>query len=430
MDKTQKIPIFFSFSFEKTPPAWSQVSDLEVAQWFEKLLRNRDFRVLSGRKVESRPIADKVFEVVGQTRAVVALFAGKYQIDSTASRFLPSQWVLCECAYAQGRFPGPEYIIAGFREKGVSINDLASITSKNMQIPEFERDHLDRDKEMFVQYLKDLEQRLLYGPTGQRSIISQRLPYAQTRLRKIVLIYRNGYCTTQNINDLTIKEPDQFSSEERGQVLHHMFNYRTKFPPLETMMQNPIYRRKQAPFFYAKTDKQGNKKLDTPLRVDVDRHDGKDLYFFATFLDENHHPLKLKHNDTIRYQYAWGLPDVFPTDEEGLKAVNGNDIDDQTYCLVEAESNRGPIDEIDLELRFERQSRGGERGELFSKNPIFQTGRVAGLRGLWTTPQTLPKVLDAPPELDMWYEIYRLQIPNFDGRIRVSWRPSSRKYTL
>ena len=430
MSKPKKIPIFFSFSFEKTPPVWSSVSDLQVAQWFEKLLKSRNFRVMSGKKVQSRPIADKIFDVVGETRAAVGLFTGKYQVDTLpAAHYLPSQWVLCECAYAQGRFSADEYIVAGFREKGVSVADLASITSKNMEIPEFERDHLDRDKEIFVQYLKDLENRLLY-PTGQPTLIALRLPYVQTRLHKIVLVYRNGYCTTQNINDLTIRDPDDFSSEHKGQVLHHMYNYRAPFPPLETMMQNPIHSRKQAPFFYGKTDYHGNKKLGTSLRVDVDKQDGKDVFFFATFLDENAHPLKLKHNDTIRYQYAWGLPEVFPIEEERLQQVHGDEIDDKTYCLVEAEANRGAIGELILELRFERQSRGGERGELFSKNPIFQTGRVAGSRELWNTPQRVPKMIDALPELDMWYEIYRLQLPDFDGRIRVAWRPSSRKYVL
>jgi hypothetical protein len=430
MPTHKRIPLFLSYSFDKKPPSWSTLSDLQVAQWFEKLLRSHGFHVLSGRKAESRPVLDKIFDAVDQSRAVVAVFTGKHKVSSTPPRLLPSQWVLCECAYAQGRFRDTEYMIAGFREKGVLSSDLASITSKNMEIPEFERDRLDRDRERFAGYLRDLEQRLLYGPTGQKEFIMSRLPFVQTRLHKIVLIYRNGYCTTQNINEFSIRDPEVFSSEYRGQISHHMWNSRQEFPPLETMLQNAIHRRKAEPFFYAKADYLGNKRLGTPLRVEVDRQDRKDIYFQAGFLSDTGEPLKFKFHDTLRYQYAWGLPSVYPVHEEDLANVEGEEINSETYCLAEAEASRGPIDDFILELRFERQCRGTERGELFSKNPIYQAGHGPATRVVWSTPRHCPKPTGIPPELDMWYEIYKLHIDKFEGRVRVAWRPSSRKYSL
>lgn len=425
-----KPAIFLSYSFDKVAPKWSSVSDFQVAQWFEKLIKNHGFQVLSGRNVQSRPLSDKIFETVDQSKAVIAIFTGKYPIDSASDRFLPSQWVLCECAYAQGRFRDSEFIVAGFREKGVSPGDLASVTTKGMEIPQFERDYLERDKETFVAYLKDLEGRLLYGPTGQKTLIDTQQPFVQTRLHKIVLIYRNGYCTTQNIVELSIKNPEVFNSDYKGQVVHHIWNFKTDFPPLETMMSSAIYHRKVEPFFYAKADYVGNKKLGTPLRIEVQQHTKKGVYFKSTFLNQNGQPLAFKHHDTIKYQYAWGLPDVFSVNEEDLKPIEGEDINADTYCIQEAEASRGIIDDFTLELRFERQSRGTERGELFSKNPVFQTGHQAGPLIIWGNSRTFPKINDTSTDLDMWYEIYRLNIPNFDGRIRVVWRPSSRKYNL
>lgn len=430
MRDDKKIPIFLSYSFDKTPPEWSTKSDVDIAKWFETLLKNNGFYVLSGLKAESRPILDKVFEALDQSRAVIALFTGKYQISSMPLKMLPSQWVLCECAYAQGRFRDSDYIVAGFREKGVSPSNLASITEKGMEIPEFERGNLDRDKDRFVEYLNDLKQRILYGPTKQKSLIKTDLPFVQTRLHKIMIIYRNGYCTTQNINELSIRDPEEFSSEYKGHIHHHMWNCRRDFPQLETMMQNAIHRRKVDPFFYSITNKKGNKRLNTPLRVEVERHDNKDIYFRTTFLDEKGEPLTYKYHDTIKYQYAWGLPGMYPIQEEELTALKGEEIDGDTYCIAEAEASRGAIDDFTFELRFERQSRGDERGELFSKNPIYQVGRATGTRVIWTTPRTVDKGIDVAYELDMWYEIYRLHFEKFDGRVRICWRPSSQKYSL
>src|SRR5437660_8297219 len=99
----KKDAIFFAHSFDKETPTWSKVSDNEVSMWFENLLKKR-WRVLSGKSTQARPIGDKVAEAVDESQAIVALFTRKHQMDSVASRFLPSLWVLCECAYALGRF--------------------------------------------------------------------------------------------------------------------------------------------------------------------------------------------------------------------------------------------------------------------------------------------------------------------------------------
>jgi hypothetical protein len=420
----KKDAIFFAHSFEKSTPTWSNVSDYEVSTWFENLLKKR-WRVLSGKSNQARPIGEKVAEAVDDSRAIVAVFTRKHKIESSDERYVPSPWVLCECAYAQGRFKFASHIVAGFREKGVDPESLALLTISGMEFPEFERDRLDDFRIVFQTYLADLERRIREGGPGQVPLFTA-LPYRQVDLHKIFLIYRNGYATVQNITQIVIKDPERFLREYQSKVKHHIWTPRGTFPALATMQTVAVHRRKEEPFFHAILDSHRSKAMNTPLTVEEEDHSGDRISFAVGFSHPDGRPLKLKANDTIRYQYAWGLPGMFPTTEEQLQAVHGAIVDSDTYCIAEAEANHGTIEHLRLDLRFEREARGGEKRELFSKSPFSSIGRGYG-HPEWSEPNSVLPAKGEPEEYDMWYEIYRLEINKFESRVRIAWRPSSKK---
>ena len=305
MARKPKLQVFLAHSFDEKPPSWSDVSDMEVAQWFEKQMKSLGWKVVTGKKIQARPIGSKISNDVNESKAVIAIFTGKQKIDN---KLLPSAWVLCECAYALGRFEDSDYMVAGFREKGVDPKDLALLSVSGMEFPDFDRTKLDENKERFKDYLRDLELRITYGTGGQIPLIAPtNLPFKQVRLHKIFLIYRNGFCTVQNINEITIHDPERFYSECAGKMKHHIWNYRKSFPGLDVMRKNSIDKRKQMPFFNAKLDYHKNNRYNIPLPITVERYDEKDISFFVDFADADGQPLKLKPHDTIRYQYAWGF---------------------------------------------------------------------------------------------------------------------------
>jgi hypothetical protein len=421
----KKEAIFLAHSFDKESPPWSKVSDFEVSEWFENHLKKR-WRVLSGKANQARPIGDKFAEAVDQARAIVAVFTRKHQLDSAPARFLPSPWVLCECAYALGRMKYTPNIVAGFREKGVDPETLALLTVGGMEFPEFERERLDDFKNTLQGYLNDLEGRIRAGSPGQIALPIA-LPYAQVDLHKIFLIYRNGYVTVQNVTEVVIKNPERFAHEHQSRIKHHIWSPRGSFPSLSELQAVPVHRRKEEAFFHGILDYHRNEAMNTALIISEEDHSGDRITFTVEFADPDGRPLRLKTNDTIRYQYAWGLPGMFATTEDQLRPTQGPIVDAETYCLAEAEANHGSIERLQLDLRFEREARGGEKKELFSKSPFFSIGRGFG-RPEWTEARSLPPLKGGPEEFDMWYEVYRLDLPKFDSRVRIAWRPSSKKH--
>jgi hypothetical protein len=296
-----------------------------------------------------------------------------------------------------------------------------------MEFPEFDRDRLDDFKNTFQGYLNDLEGRIRAGTPGQLPLPVD-LPYAQVELHKIFLIYRNGYVTVQNITQIVIKDSERFSQEHQAKIKHEIWTPHGTFPPLLEMQAAPVHRRKQEPLFHAILDYHRGKPMHTPLRVEEVLHSGDSISFTVGFLDADGEPLKLKAHDTIRYQYAWGLPDMLPTEEEQLLPIQGAAVDERTYCVAHVEANHGLIERLLLDLRFEREARGGEKKELFSKSPFFSIGRGFARQPDWTEPRDVQPLKGVPEEYDMWYEIYRLDLRDFNSRVRVAWRPSSKKH--
>lgn len=418
----RKDAIFFAYSFDKDPPSWSNKSDLEVAEWFKAILKKK-WKVLSGSTQQARPIPEKVADAVDQSKAIVALFTRKHVIDSDANKYVPSPWVLCECAYGLGRHKYTDHIVAGFREAGVDPNSLGMLTASGMEFPEFDRDNLNENRKQFIAYLDDLESRIRVG-TSEFELFSQ--PYAQIDLHKIYLIYRNGYTTVQNINHFLIKDPDKFRNEFNGEIIHRIWNHQQDFPPLDEMLKGNVHERKREPFFHAQLDYFRNRKIDTALEVLEKEHRGRDITFSIRFLNSEGDLLKLKANDVLRYQYAWGLPKVYATHKEDLAAPQGHEIDEKSYCLAEVRANHGLIEHVKLELRFERDACGSDHRQLFDKSPVIQTTSGYGSDPNWKHPRRLKPAKEEPEEYDMWYEIYQTDLTNFNQRARAAWRPSKK----
>ena len=428
MKKKPKESIFFAHSFEKETLPGSVIGDLEVAAWFQDLLEKR-WKVLSGKSAQARPITEKVEEALEDSKAIVGLFTRRHRLEGVEEKYIPSPWLLCECAYALGRHKYQDlHTVAGFRERGVDVNSLGMLAANGMEFPEFDRNHLDQDKGRFNNYLDDLEERIRFGPPGQHSIEPQ--TYIQVAVQKIFLIYRNGYGTVQNIVDIVIKDADRFMRENEGEIHHRIWTHVGAVPPLAEMLRVPVHKRKNEAFFQGILDTHRNKRIETYLDIAEEKRGGSSCKFAVKFLDTLGQPLKVKANDTLRYQYAWGLPNMFPLNEEELQPVTGNTVSASTYCLAEIDSNHGKIEHVKVELRFEREARSGQRRDLFSKSPFFRTGRGFANDPEWSAPRAATVVTGNPDEYDMWYERYCVELKSFEGRLCIAWRPSSKRHQL
>jgi len=420
---SQKLRVFVAHSFEKKPPPGESLSDVDVANWFIRLMRRRplSFQVVTGAKPIPKPIDEKVVADIVDSGCVIAIFT-KRHYDDTSQKWLPSQFVLCECASAIGFYYNTNKLICGFYERGIDPRDLALLTVSGLELVEFTRQNLDKDKEHFIEYLKNLPGLVATGAArGQELVLFQPPPYAQQRLYKIYTIYRNGRFTIQNLNEMAITDVNRFMTEQRGSITHEIWHCRAEIPPLSDMIGVPISDRTRKPFLRTVLRSVNQKRLNVPLTLTPVRQDKARAYFSVNFANLGKYDIKLKNHDTVRYQYAWGLPEGYPTNEEDLpEPVSGRDIKEDAYCAAEVFASHGLIRDLIFELRFERGD-----GEFFSKSPFFQTTATFGDRPKWSLPRDVPKVEEEDHE--MWFETYRLTERNFNGRIRVLWRPSSRK---
>jgi len=399
---TTKDTVFFAHSFEKEPILGSHISDAEVALWFEKLLKKK-WNVISGKVAEARPINEKVTEAVNNSKALISLFTRRHKIADNSDSYLSSPWLLCECAYARGLFRHHDYIVAGFREKGIDANSLGMISAGGMEFPVFDREYLDRDKPVFIKYLDDLEKRIQSGPLGQGVFDFDIDSYTQDSIHKIYLIYRNGFGTVHNIVDIVIKNADRFMNDNNGKIHHKIWTHFGDIPDLPTMLRVPVHKRKNEAFFHGILQSHKNSRIETYLDISEEKRSNSSCKFSVRFLDNNRNMLRVKANDTIRYQYAWGIPNMFPVIEADLASVNADIVDSKTYCLAELDPNHGKIANAKLELRFEREVRDGQRRELFSKSPFVRLGRGQVTDTIWGNPFDLQIHTGNPDEFDMWY---------------------------
>lgn len=420
-----KPTVFVAESFNAVPPAGSSVSDRAVADYFEGICRSLGWTVLTGRPRQARFIPEKVKTTLADSQAVLGIFT-----RGPAGGLSP--WVIGECAFALGyrHTQGPPHLVAGFRESGIEVEELGMLTAGGMEFPSFDRNALGRDRRSDIEYLKDFEKRIMAASgSSQLKLLPADLPYRQSALKKVYLIYRSGYATVHNIVDLVVIDPHRFRAEMDNQVHHRIWAYQREMPPVEILMAGGIDGRQHVPFFFARTDYHNKRELGLPARLISPRHIGREIGFALEFVDRDG-PLTFKAHDHLRYEYAWGLPNFFPTVEEAIDRPDGDLITATSYCVAQADADHGAIERFSIELRFERDAVGQRQGELFSSSPFYQTSRSFGASAEWTQSRRLPPAHGEPVEHDFWYSVYRADLDHFDGRIRVMWRPSSRRSQL
>ena len=417
----EKLKVFIAHSFDKSTPEGETRTDANVADWFIRLLRNRplSFQVLTGARPVPAPIDEKVAADIADCGCVIGVFTKRHH-DHQLKRWLPSQFVLCECASAIGFYYNTNKLICGFYEKGIDPKDLALVTVSGLELVEFTRDDLEKDKNRFVDYLKRLPDLVATGAARESQLpLFHPKPYVQQRLYKIYTVYRNGRVTVQNLNTMLLTDAPRFLSEEERKITHEIWHRRAEIPSLDDMAATQISERTKKPFLNAILRSINQKKINTPLGVIPVRHDGTRAYFKLSFANLAECGVKLKNQDILRYQYAWGLPCAYPTNEGELaEPAVKRQINEDAYCMAEVFASHALIRELVFELRFERG-----HGEFFSKSPFFQTTATFGDLPQWSLPRDMPKVEEEDHE--MWFQTYKLAERNFNGRIRVLWRPSS-----
>lgn len=425
MRASKKNSIFFAHSFDDKVPAWSTVTDEDVAKWFHKLLSRR-WQVNTGKLAEAQPITDKVVQQLNDSRGLLSVFTRRHEVDGVGGGFLPSPWLLTECAYAKALFRHHEYhAIGGFREKGIALSALGMLSAGGMEFPEFEREYLERDKLKFNQYLDFLERTMQRGTLGQLALDPQY--YHQTSLHKIYLIYRNGFGTVHNIVDIVVRDAERLMVDNQGKIYHRMWTHFGEIPPITQMLAVPVHQRKNKAFFHGMLCTANGRRMDTVLGVEEIGRQDSACRVGMRFFDKNRQPFKLKENDVLRYQYAWGIPGMFPVNEEEVPDSNS---DETRYCMAELDANHGPINDVKLEVRFEREAHGFHKRELFDKSPFVRFGRGPVKHTEWSPATDTDIIHGDPDEFDIWYDRYVIRHKNLAKRLAIFWRPSSRKNQL
>jgi len=413
-----KLKVFVAHSFEKNPISGERLSDIDVVDWFTKLMKKRplSFHVITGSRPAPGPIDEKITADISDCSCVIGIFTRRH-FDAESQKWLPPQFVLCECASAIGFYYNTNKVICGFYEEGIDPKDLALITVSGLELVPFKRDKLDDDRSRFIEYLRKLPDIVTSGSYREGDVALFKPPYVQQRLYKIFTVYRNGNFTSHNINTMLITDIDRFSSENKCQITHEIWHRRANIPHLEDMITTPVDLRKERAFLRGILRSLNQKTINAPLSITLSKEEGKRAFFSISLLDKEKNPLKLKNQDIVRYQYAWGLPGAYPTSDDELESpAGGREINEGAYCHAEVFAGHGLVKDLVLELRFEQG-----QGPFFTKSPFFQTTSSFGDLPKWSMPKDLPVVQEE--DHAMWFQTYRLVERNFNGKIRVMWRP-------
>ncbi|MBI4911675.1 MAG: hypothetical protein HY823_02960 [Acidobacteria bacterium] len=417
---SDRIPVFVAYSYEKTPPPGETKSDLDVASWFIELIKSRSlsYQVLAGSKPIPMRIDEKIKADIADCSCLVAIFTKRHR-DETSKHWLPSQFVLCEAASAIGFFYNTNKLICGFYEEGVDPRDLALITIGGLELIPFKRETLNDDKEKFITYMKKIPELLAGIGTP---LLFPGPPYTQTNLRKIFTIYSNGTLTVQNITTMLITDASRFENDFNGEIPHEIFHPRGGFSSLKEIISSPMEKRRESSFFRGLCRKTNTKRIGTPLRIRVGEESSTGGKVFVSFYDKNDARLRFKNQDTIYYQYAWSLPMAYPKNEEELLSNNlETEIGENNYCIAEVIANHGMVKNLEVELRFERF-----RDPLFDKSPFYQQTSSYSPSPVWSKSAEVPRT-EREDDHEMWFQSFLLEEKNFQGRLRIMWRPASGK---
>ena len=421
---TNRTRIFVAHSFDHTIPPGEAMSDFAVATWFIDLLKHRPlgFEVVSGSKPIPASIDDKIKADIADCQCLVAIFT-KRHLEEKTHRWLPSQFVLCEAASALGFYYGSNRLICGFYEDELDPADLALITVGGLELMPFRRIALETDKEKFIDYLKRIPEMLAAGSYKDGKYLFPAPPYVQQSLRKIYTVYADGGMTVHNINKMLVTDAARFMDNEYdAEVRHEIWNRRGGLVPLSEMVDAAVSERRARPFLKGVLRRLHQRRIDAPLKIRQENGDANHASFFVSFYDREENRLRLKNQDTILYQYAWGVPKAYAATEEELIPVGpGDEINDDAYNHAEVAANHGHIHDLTVELRFERG-----RDPLFDKSPFYQTTASFSSSPRWSVPKPVAKAED-DDDHEMWYSSFMLRERNFMGRLRVLWRPASTK---
>jgi hypothetical protein len=411
----EKLNVFVAHSFDK--------NDILITNWFISLMKKSplNFNVTTGAKAIPERIDEKIKTEIADSSCVIGIFTKRYYIEDF-KKWFPPPFIICECACAMGFYYNTSKIICGFYEEGIDPRDLALITIGGLELASFNREKLDRDKNKFIEYLKKIPSLVTSGSYKNGQIELYKLPYMQQYLRKIYTIYRNGNMTVQNINKILITDAERLEKENKKQIRHEIWHERHDIPSFKEMIETPISERKNKAFLDGILRYLNQKKINTKLSFTCERAEGRRIFFHVNFTDPNEKPLRFKNQDIIKYQYAWGFPKAYAPYEEDLPSLHsGEGIDEKCYDQAGIISAHGQIQEMILELRFERG-----RGPIFSKSPFFQHTHLVSHSPVWSQPTDMPLVEEE--DHAMWFQTYKITRNNFLGMVRVLWRPSSKKY--
>jgi hypothetical protein len=414
-----KLKVFVAHCFDKAPPAGEALGDVAVADWFVKLMRARPLSyhvVTETAKSSPERIDDKIKADIADCNCLVAIFTRRHY-DEKNRKWFPSQFVLCEASSAIGFYYNTNKVICGFYEEGIDPHDLALVTIGGLELISFKRSELEKDKTKFQDYLKRIPSIVASGFYKDGEFVQWKLPYTQQTLRKIYTVYANGNVTVQNIGQVLIADTQRFLKERQGHIQHVIWQPNAKMPSIEAMLKNPVEKRREQPFLRAILRQVNQKRFNLPLGVTPKKTAGDRASFDVAFLDDAGRQMKLKNQDIVRYQYAWGIPKAYATSKDQL-AEEAADITDAAYNQAEVTANHGLIHEMTLELRFERRE-----GNLFSKSPFYQTTPSVMDPAQWSASQDMP--LTQEEDHEMWFQTYRITERNFQGRLRVLWRPTN-----
>lgn len=424
----QNLKVFVAHSFEEKNQEGKNKSDKDVANWFIKIMKKKplNFDVVTGSKAAPERIDEKIKTEIADSDCVIGIFTRRYY-DASRNRWFTSPFTLCECACGIGFYHNTSKIICGFYEDGIDPKDLALITIGGHELIKFDRERLDDDKDKFIDYLKKIPLKIKYGSyTDPSQFTLYKQPYTQQYLRKIYTIYRNGRVIVQNITRMLISDAERFKEDNKGQILHEIWLHKSKIPLFEKMINIPIEKRNDTPFLQGICRYIGQKKIGTNLLFNLKKEEENCTFFYVGFQDKDNSPLTFKNQDTIFYQYAWGVLGAYARFEEDLSLPGPDgEINEDAYNQAEVVSNHGDIQELEIELRFERS-----KEPIFSKSPFWQYALPRSDLNIWSQPQDMPLIAQKVEEEDhaMWFQTYKLKKQKFQGRIRVMWRPSSKKH--
>ena len=279
-----------------------------------------------------------------------------------------------------------------------------------VELVPFSRSHLDRDRERFASYLKELPDVLARSGTRDSPALFSGPPYSQTDLRKIFTVHAGGALTVQNITKMLITDAARCEREFNGEIPHEIFHGRGGFASLDAMISTPVERRREAGFLKGICRRANTKRINTSLRIRVGEQNATGGTIHLSFYDKNSIRLRFKNQDTVYYQYAWSLPSAYAKIEEELAP------------LVEGDhvvANHGLVKKLELELRFENA-----REPLFDKSPFYQQTASFSSRPVWSKSAELQRT-EREEDHEMWFQCFLLEERNFQGRLRVLRRPAT-----